>query len=80
MFKIIRNELKCTVPSFNVRIPGEGLDDWEVAVLQCFDTKAASRVILQALYAQTFLFISLRLFAVNVCALILRFFLFSCEA
>lgn len=40
---------------FVVRIPGEGLDNWEAAVLQCFDTKAASGVILQALYAQTFL-------------------------
>lgn len=38
MFKMIRNELKCTVQSFVARIPGEGLGNWEAAVLQCFDT------------------------------------------
>jgi len=53
MFKMIKNELKCSVHSFVVRIPGEGLDNWEVAGFDCFDTKAASGVILQALYAQT---------------------------
>lgn len=50
MFKMIKNELKCTVRSV-VRRTGAG--NGEVAVLQYLETKAASAVILQALYAQT---------------------------
>lgn len=38
-----------------VRIPGEGLGNWEGAVLQCFDPKTPTGVILQGLLAQTFL-------------------------
>ncbi|PKU42214.1 rna-directed dna polymerase from mobile element jockey- hypothetical protein [Limosa lapponica baueri] len=40
MFKMIKNEVKCPVHSFVVRIPGEGMDNWEAAVLQRFDSKA----------------------------------------
>lgn len=52
MFKMTRNELKCAVHASVVRIPGEGSANWEAAVLQCFDTKAASGVTLQALSAR----------------------------
>lgn len=70
MFKIMRNELKCAGHSSVVRIPGEGLGNWEGAVLQCFDTKTPSGVTLQGLLAQTSLGFYCFFSMVNVCALL----------